>query len=483
MLGKSNKVVRIPPVGHYGHGFETKKPRAKRVCAYCRVSTNEDAQLSSYDLQVQHYTHFISSNPEWEYAGVYADYAKSGTSTEKRTEFLRMIEDCKRQRIDQVITKSISRFARNTLDCLNYVRQLQSLRPPVGIYFEKENINTLDAQGELLLTILSSIAQEEARSISENSKWSIRKRFQAGKPRCPTKFLLGYDKDKDGNLMINEQEAKTVQRVYRDYMEGKGAKLIAAELKAEGFLTARGTINWGKTSILNMLRNERYCGDVLMQKSYTVDFLNHKQKPNKGQVTQYYIENHHPAIIPREEWDAVQAEIKRRHQIVAVTDPGLRQGYSSTSVISNHLFCGHCGQPLIRHTATLRSGGKNERIPVWRCRATWKKSRIKAGCEQCHAKRQQEPKIKAAFMEMLIRLKEQRAELGLQGGNGELKGILDSLDDRLEFKDEYFRLLVERGMVYDEGKIEYSLKSGLVCTSYLLLASKYHLRPGSRATQ
>jgi len=212
-----------------------------------------------------------------------------------------MIDDCKRGKIDRIITKSISRFARNTLDCLGYIRELKMLNPPVGIYFEKEKLDTLDPKNELLLTILSSLAQEESRSTSENIKWSIQKRFQAGKARCPTQFLIGYDKDEYGNMVIDEEEAKIVRRIFREYMAGKGAKLIANELKEEGVPSGRGGSNWGKTSILHMLKNEKYCGDVLMQKNITVDFLTHKQIENKGQMPQYYIENHHPAIIPKEE--------------------------------------------------------------------------------------------------------------------------------------------------------------------------------------
>lgn len=440
-------------------------PSNMRVCAYCRVSTDEEDQVSSYELQVNHYTQFIQCNDQWEFAGIYADYGRSGTSTKKRTEFLRMIEDCREGKIDLVITKSISRFTRNTLDCLNYVRELKYLTPPVGIYFEKENINTLDSKSELLLTILSSLAQDEARSISENMKWSIQKQFQAGKARCPTKFLLGYVQDKNGKLMIDEEEAETVRRVYLDYMEGKGAKLIASELKAEKVISGRGTTNWGKNSILHMLRNEKYCGDVLMQKSFTVDFLTHKKKENRGELPQYYIENHHPAIIPREEWTAVQAEIKRRHEIATTKDHNIRQGYSNVSVISNHLFCGHCGQQVIRHSAILTSGGKKENISVWRCRAT--KGYIRGGYERCAARRHQDPKMKEAFMEMLLNLKKRKLEMSLGEENEILIEILNSLEDGAEFKDEYFKKLVERGEVYDDGKIEYTLKCGFTCTSYI----------------
>jgi len=446
----------------------------KRVCAYCRVSTDEEGQDSSYDLQVEYYTRLIKSDQRWSYAGVYADHGKSGTSTKKRLDFNLMIEECRKGNIDLIITKSISRFARNTLDCLEHIRELKSMSPPVGVYFEKEKIHTLDAKNELLLTILSSLAQEEARSTSENLKWSIQKRFQAGKARIPTNFLLGYEKDEDGNLIINEEEAKIVRRVYKSYMEGKGARTIAGELKSEGVISGRGTTNWGKSSIMHLLKNERYCGDVLMQKSYTVDFITHQQKENKGQMPRYFIENHHDAIIPKDEWEAVQEEIKRRHEIATTKDRKIRQGYSNVSVMSNKFFCGHCGQPVTRHTATLKSGGKEEKIGVWRCRATSAKSRKKSGCDPCYAKRQQEPKLQEGFMEMLKTLKSTQNEE--MHSDEELMMILDDLGEEQPYKEDYFRDLIETGVIYDEGKVDYTFKSGLTATSYIKHDSRNRTR-------
>ena len=437
----------------------------KRVCAYCRVSTEEEVQESSYDLQIEYYSKMIKSNSKWIFAGVYTDHGKSGTSTEKRLGFNQMIEACKRGDIDLIITKSISRFARNTLDCLRCIRELKSLMPPVGVYFEKEKIHTRDAKNELLLSILSSLAQEEARSVSENLKWSIQKRFQEGKARIPINFLLGYDKNENGKLVINEEEAKIVRRVYKSYMEGKGARVIARELKEEGVITGRGTTNWGKSSIMHMLKNERYCGDVLMQKTYTVDFLSHKQKENKGQRPMYFIENHHKPIIEKNEWNAVQEEIKKRHNIATTKDRKIRQGYSNVSVMSNKFFCGHCGQPVTRYTASIKNNGFVERIGVWRCRATSSKSRKQSGCKQCHAKRQQERKIKKSFMEMLLVIKKE--EPNEMFSDEMLMKILDEIDEDSQFDEKYFRELVDHGLIYDEGRIEYTFKSGMAATSYL----------------
>ena len=244
----------------------------KRVCAYCRVSTDQEDQQSSYELQVKYYESFIRQNELWEFSGIYADEGITGTSTKNRTQFQKMIEDCKNGKIDMIITKSISRFARNTLDCLNYVRMLKALPSPVGVYFEKENIDTLDAKSELLLTILSSIAQDESRNISENVRWSIQRRFQQGKAHCPTAFFLGYDTDEKGNLVINEEQAATVRRIYKEFLEGNGTNKIAKGLTEDKVKTGKGNTVWSANSVYRILRNEKYCGDILMQKRVTLDF-------------------------------------------------------------------------------------------------------------------------------------------------------------------------------------------------------------------
>lgn len=460
MQNSQVKVIKIPAYRQRISNNIQLNMNKKKVCAYCRVSTEDECQVSSFDLQVDYYTKLIKSNTNWDFAGVYSDYGKSGTSTNKRNEIKQMIDDCKQGKIDLIITKSISRFARNTLDCLGYMRELKSLDPPVGIYFEKEKLDTLDPKNELLLTILSSLAQEESRSISENLKWSIQKSFQAGKARCPTQFLIGYDKDEYGNMVINEAEAMIIRRIFREYMEGKGLRLIANELKAEGVPSGRGGSNWGKSSIMHILKNERYCGDVLMQKNITVDFLTHKQIENKGQLPKYFIENHHPAIISKDEWNTVQNEIIRRFEITT-KDPILRQGYSNISVMSNRLFCGECGQPLIRHTTTLTSKGKKEKITVFRCRATSSKSRKKAGCEPCYARRMQERKLEEAFMQMLIQLKTSGIVLGQTERDKALMKSINEIKEGDNFNGMLFVELVEKAIVYDDGKIEYTLKNGL----------------------
>lgn len=260
---------------------------------------------------MKYYTEYITEKPEYEMAGIYSDEGITATNTKKREGFMRMIADCDAGKIDMIITKSISRFARNTQDCLQYSRHLKNLG--IGVFFEKENINTLDAAGELLFTILSSLAQEEARNISENCTWGVRRNFQNGKPTINYKRFLGYDKGPNGKLVINEAQAKIVRRIYQMFIEGYLINQIGATLREEG---VQGTMTdkWHFSTIQHMLQNEKYCGDLMMQKTYTVDFLAKKRIINDGAVDKYFVENDHEAIIPKDEWEAVQLELKRRQK-------------------------------------------------------------------------------------------------------------------------------------------------------------------------
>ncbi len=349
------------------------------MAAYCRVSTDQLEQLSSYEAQVEYYTSYITNHPDYELAGIYADEGISGTNTKKREQFNKMIKDCKNRKIDMIITKSISRFARNTLDCLNFVRQLKDLG--IGIIFEKENINTLDAKGEVLLSILSSLAQDESRSISENSTWGIRRRFEQGKVAVNHTKFLGYDKDEDGNLIINENQAKIVRRIYKDYLDGKGPNRIARELEEENIPNWNGKAKWYEGSIRKMLSNEKYKGDALLQKTYTVDFLTKKRVQNTGQIPRYYVEESHPAIIPKDMWEAVQLEMERRrafaekHGIVKVDYATVENPFAG------RVICGHCGSPFGRKV--WNSTNETFRRKIWRCN---KKYKIKGekSCENKH---------------------------------------------------------------------------------------------------
>jgi DNA invertase Pin-like site-specific DNA recombinase len=376
------------------------KETKKRVCAYCRVSTDTEEQLSSYDAQVTYYENYINKRPDWEYAGIYADEGITGTNTKYRAQFNRMIEDALAGQFDMIITKSISRFARNTLDCLKYVRILKE--KGVAVYFEKENIDTMDSKGEVLLTILSSLAQDESRSISENSRWGIVRRFQQGKVRVNHKKFMGYDKDENGELIINEEQAKIVRRIFKEYLEGKSADKIAAGLTKDGILTVTGKKKWQPTVISKMLKNEKYCGDALLQKTITVDFLTHKRVENEGQAPKYYVENSHPAIISKEMFEAVQKEMKRRSDLRGYGDKKRRSKHSSKYPFSRKIFCGNCGAVYRRK----RWGPTNKyKKYVWNC-----KTREEQGVDVCNMKAVDEEKLKAAFVRVANRIIKDRDE-------------------------------------------------------------------------
>src|SRR5574344_423399 len=238
---------------------------------YCRVSTDSDEQATSYEAQVEHYTEYIKKNPLWECAGVYADDGISGTTTKNREEFNRLIDDCLSGKIDLVITKSISRFARNTLDCLQYIRKLKEKN--IAVFFEKENINSMDSKGEVLLTIMASLAQQESQSLSQNVKLGIQFRYQSGKVQVNHHRFMGYTKDEDGNLIVDKTEAEYVRRIFREYLAGKSLLEIGRGLEADGILTGAGKQRWRPETIKKMLRNEKYMGDALLQKTYTTDFI------------------------------------------------------------------------------------------------------------------------------------------------------------------------------------------------------------------
>ena len=306
------------------------------------MSTEQEEQLNSFENQVEYYTKYIAENPAYQMVDIYADEGISGTNTKKREGFNRMIADCEAGKIDLVITKSISRFARNTQDCLSYSRKLKGLG--IGIIFEKENISTLDASGELLFTILSSLAQEESRNISENCKWAIRHNFQQGIVRVNTKGFMGYDADKDGNLVINEEQAKVVRRVFREFEEGWTPNEIAGHLNNEKVKGVKGKAVWRGATIRGMLTNEKHQGDARLQKTYTADYLSKKRVKNEGQVNQYYVENSHKGIIPKDEWEAVQMELARREEYckeIGLTNFGVA---SVDSPFTSRLVCGQCGE-------------------------------------------------------------------------------------------------------------------------------------------
>ena len=280
-----------------------------RVCAYCRVSTDEDTQASSYELQVQNYTKMIQENPEWEFAGIFADEGISGTSVLHREHFLEMIEKCKAGEIDLIITKQVSRFARNVLDSLNYIFMLRKLDPPVGVYFETEKLNTLDRSSDMVITVLSLVAQSESEQKSNSLKWSFKRRRAQGLGIYPNWALLGY---KGRDWEIDEDEADIIRSIYSLYLDGFSSVQIAEFLTKSGIPTVKGLSTWSSGSVLGILRNEKYCGDALCQKTVTVDLFTHKSVKNNGLETQYFIEGHHEPIIEKRDWQMAQAIRKDR---------------------------------------------------------------------------------------------------------------------------------------------------------------------------
>lgn len=320
-----------------------KREKRLRVAAYCRVSTDEERQLGSFENQIEYFSNLITGQRDYDLVHIYSDEGISGCSTKSRAGFRAMIADCEAGKIDLVITKSISRFARNTQDSLNYTRKLKE--KGIGVYFEKEGINTLESSGELLLTLFSCFAQEESRSISENTAWGIRSKFQQGIPHLNVENLLGYDKDEKGKLVIREEQASIVRRIFRMYLEGLSLNAIAGSLNRDEIKGVRGDVKWCATTIGRVLENEKYKGSLLMQKTFTTNYLTKRNAKNTGQLTQYYVEQNHPAIIPPEEWEAVQQEIRRRR--ASRQKYGIRGlGAGGGSPFLSRLFCAECERAM-----------------------------------------------------------------------------------------------------------------------------------------
>ena len=335
----------------------------RRVAAYARVSTDYEEQITSYQAQVRFYTNYIKSRHDWQFVDVYTDEGISATSTKNRDGFNRMIADALAGHIDLIVTKSVSRFARNTVDSLSTIRKLKEHN--VECYFEKENIWTFDSKGELLITIMSSLAQEESRSISENVTWGQRKRFAEGKVTMCYGAFLGYRKGENGQPEIVPEEAEIVRYIYRQFILGLTPYKIAANLTAQGVPTPGGKRKWAISTIKSILTNEKYKGDALLQKRFTVDFLTKKTKINEGEVQQYYVENSHPAIITPEEFDLVQEEFAKR------VNTGKQ--YSSTSIFSSKIICGDCGSYF--GAKVWHSNSKYRRV-IYQCNSKFKNEHL-----------------------------------------------------------------------------------------------------------
>ena len=318
--------------------------RQLRVAAYCRVSTDMEEQQSSYEAQCTYYTEKIMTNPEWTMAGIYADEGITGTSTKNREDFKRMIRHCKQKKIDLILTKSISRFARNTVDCLNYIRALKALG--IAVFFDKENINTMSTDSELIITLMGAFAQSESESISANIKWGRREAMREGKARVSFSRLYGYCMDDRDNPAVDEEKAKVIRDIYRQFLKGASMRMIKRNLDDRGIPSPSGNPKWDTAYIRNILSNEKYCGDVLMQKTFIQDCISKKVVRNTGQLPMYLIRNNHPPIVTREMFQAVQAELARRTSAPSPSTkyaPTGRTCYASKYALSERLVCGECG--------------------------------------------------------------------------------------------------------------------------------------------
>ena len=357
------KVTVIPPIAEM-QGESRIDMRPKRVAAYCRVSTDREEQEHSFETQKAMYTEMIMMKPTWQMAGIYADEGITGTVAKKRPGFMKMIEDCRKGKIDMIVTKSVSRFSRNNLDCLMYVRELKQLGIP--IIFEKEGINTIQVSSELLLTLFGALSQAESESISMNVKLGIRQSLKNGNVRFSYKTFLGYRKGADGQPEIVPEQAGIVRRIYNDFLAGATYLEIAKRLTEENVPTMGGGNRWFSERIKSILKNEKYKGDALLQKTYITDPISKRVKKNNGELPMYYVENSHPAIIERRIFDKVQEEIARRAGKKKVKQTGTKTElgrYSGKYALTELLYCGECGTPYRRCTWS-RNGKKKI---VWRC--------------------------------------------------------------------------------------------------------------------
>ncbi|WP_408611465.1 recombinase family protein [Faecalispora anaeroviscerum] len=464
MAVQKKSVAIIPPQMKYDKQIRVEQ-KTLRVAAYCRVSTLLEQQEGSYEAQVDYYTNKINSNPNWKCAGIFADDGKSATQTNKRDDFNAMIDACLVGKIDLVLTKSVSRFARNTVDALQNIRKLKEKGIPV--IFEKEGVNTMESGGELLITILSSQAQEESRNISENTRWGVTRRFENGIVQVNHKKFLGYTKDEDGNLVVVPEEAVIVKRIFREYLEGKSIINIARGLDADGILTVTGLDHWHPGTIDKMLSNEKFCGDACMQKTYTVDFLTKKKVKNDGYVRQYYIEDNHEAIIPKELFHQVQEEKLRRASLhkSSVTrkknkEEKEKSKYSSKYILTDLMVCAECGHAY-RRQIWSKYGDKSA---VWRCEDRLKQGK-KSRCQ--HSPTLKEEQLHDAIMTAINSVVENTGEfIGTFRenvirviGNYSTQGVTTEYDEQIEKLQQQMLTLIEnnakQGAVSEDFDTEY----------------------------
>ena len=417
-MGKN--VITIPATISKTTAVPLGEIRKRRVAAYARVSTDHEDQVSSYEAQVDYYTRYIKSRSDWEFVGVFADSGKSGVSYNGRDGFKSMIDAALNGQIDLIITKSVSRFARNTVDSLTTIRKLKEHH--VECMFEKENISTFDEKCEILLTILSSLAQEESRSISENCTWGQRKRFQDGKVSVPFSRFLGYDRGENGELVVNEEQAKTVRRIYGLFIKGYTTNAIARILTDDGIPSPGGKPTWHGSVVKSILTNEKFRGDALLQKVYTVSFLTKEKRKNTGQVPQYYVEGDHEAIIDPATFDLVQAMMEQRAD--------RKMQYAGTGVFAAKIICSCCGG--IYGSKVWHSGTKY-RSDVWRCNNKYKKKQT-----QCTTPTLKEKYLKELFVRAYNEMFKDKDSI-----IKDFEEIKDVVFDTSELETEQARLQVE----------------------------------------
>lgn len=404
----------------------------KRVAAYARVSTDSEEQQTSYQQQIRYYRSFIERNPDWDFVDVYTDEGISGTSTKHRNGFKAMIADALAGKIDLIITKSVSRFARNTVDSLTNIRKLKEAG--VEVYFEKENIYTFDSKGEVMLTIMASLAQEESRSISENVTWGQRKRFADGKASVAFSNFLGYDRGPNGEFIVNPEQAKVVQRIFYLFLEGASYNHICKILNDEGVPTPARKKLWRVQTVRSILQNEKYKGDALLQKNYTVDYLTKKTKKNEGEIPQYYVEGNHEAIIELEVFDLAQEEIRKRKAA------GKRV---CNSPLTQKLKCADCGHWYGRKLWHSTDSGKKY---VWQCNNKYKQT------PNCKTPYVLEEEVKAAFIQAVNSLLDQSPAL-LETFECVTREALatDQLEAELEEAEKQKNILLRQGKKLLEG--------------------------------
>lgn len=440
------RIIEIPASMRESAGRKS-AVRKLRVAAYCRVSTEEEEQQGSFEIQKLYYTEKINSTPEWEVAGIYADDGISGVHTKKRDGFNQMIQDCKKRKIDLILTKSISRFARNTLDSIQYVRMLKQMG--IAVVFEKENINTATMNSEMILTVLSAFAQAESESISQNVARGKRMGYKHGKFAFPYGRIIGYRKGADGKPEIIPEQAEVIRLIFNSYLQGDSLESIKAKLETAGALTARGNTEWSAQSIQRILQNEKYCGDVLLQKTFTEDVLTGVHKKNTGQLPQYYIENYHEDIVSKQMFREVQAEIARRNSKSAANQRKHRRGrYNSKYALSERLVCGNCGSPYKRVTWNIH--GRKQ--IVWRC-----VNRIEYGTKFCGSSPSiPEEKLHRAILKAVQDLVANFTDEVAAQINGILhsiqtgESIKPNLQEQLEQTQQEFDRLLEMSLDFDE---------------------------------